>query len=220
MPREGHKFSSWSIRSLSTHFNPHAPRGARRRLVVADGRVIKFQSTCPARGTTGGAMVEYTAALPISIHVPREGHDSHKRRQQRSGSHFNPRAPRGARRCEESQRVAKSFNFNPRAPRGARRFIKRGNHKSEINFNPRAPRGARPATAAPAAADNADFNPRAPRGARPHWQAYTAPQSVYFNPRAPRGARLAPLNPVAKDRGISIHVPREGHDLISSSAAR
>ncbi len=97
MPREGHKFSSWSIRSLSTHFNPHAPRGARRRLVVADGRVIKFQSTCPARGTTGGAMVEYTAALPISIHVPREGHDSHKRRQQRSGSHFNPRAPRGAR---------------------------------------------------------------------------------------------------------------------------
>ena len=105
--------------------------------------MIKFQSTCPARGTTGGAMVEYTAALPISIHVPREGHDSHKRRQQRSGSHFNPRAPRGA---------------------------------------------------------------------RPHWQAYTAPQSVYFNPRAPRGARLAPLNPVAKDRGISIHVPREGHD--------
>ena len=142
MPREGHKFSSWSIRSLSTHFNPHAPRGARRRLVVADGRVIKFQSTCPARGTTGGAMVEYTAALPISIHVPREGHDfykqdyqdqhgisihvpreghdSHKRRQQRSGSHFNPRAPRGARPKPRLSISGRASNFNPRAPRGAR----------------------------------------------------------------------------------------------------
>ena len=36
MPRDGHKFSSWSIRSLSTHFNPRAPRGARPQPTLSD----------------------------------------------------------------------------------------------------------------------------------------------------------------------------------------
>ena len=36
----------------------------------------RFQSTCPARGTTA-AYDGFTAAIDISIHVPREGHDEH-----------------------------------------------------------------------------------------------------------------------------------------------
>ena len=35
----------------------------------------------------------------------------------------------------------------------------------------------------------------------------------YFNPRAPRGARLAEANGFTTDPVISIHVPREGHDV-------
>ncbi len=36
--------------------------------------MIGFQSTCPARGTTGGAF-SLAGDVGISIHVPREGHD-------------------------------------------------------------------------------------------------------------------------------------------------
>ena len=97
MPREGHKFSSWSIRSLSTHFNPHTPRGARQRDVDFGVIPKTFQSTCPARGTTISSTVfeplplDFNPRAPrgarpaqhlphpfvvsISIHVPREGHD-------------------------------------------------------------------------------------------------------------------------------------------------
>ena len=35
---------------------------------------------------------------------------------------------------------------------------------------------------------------------------------LYFNPRAPRGARLVSTGYNGSPRGISIHVPREGHD--------
>ena len=76
MPREGHKFSSWSIRSLSTHFNPHAPWWARQRDVDFGVIPKTFQSTCPARGTTTKRPYPRLADAWISIHVPREGHDS------------------------------------------------------------------------------------------------------------------------------------------------
>ena len=142
MPREGHKFSSWSIRSLSTHFNPHAPRGARRRLVVADGRVIKFQSTCPARGTTGGAMVEYTAALPISIHVPREGHDALPAIVDREIWEFQSTCPARGTTSEPSPKNGGAW-ISIHVPREG--------HDSTTSFAP---------------IGNRDFNPRAPRGAR------------------------------------------------------
>ncbi len=105
---------------LCRYFNPRAPRGARHNrryellcyaaisihvpreghdfdgLTVPDG-MDKFQSTCPARGTTGieieplplirdfnpraprgarrGEQMGLSAGIVISIHVPREGHD-------------------------------------------------------------------------------------------------------------------------------------------------
>ena len=74
MPREGHDERLGMIRTHFTNFNPRAPRGARRRVVGANGRVIKFQSTCPARGTTSDVLAAESIAR-ISIHVPREGHD-------------------------------------------------------------------------------------------------------------------------------------------------
>ena len=59
---------------------------------------IRFQSTCPLRGTTIGSPQEY-APYVISIHVPLAGHDVitvGNRRGRRTN--FNPRAPCGARR--------------------------------------------------------------------------------------------------------------------------
>ena len=101
VPREGHDPPSQTFRSLFGHFNPRAPRGARQLSSGSCARQAIFQSTCPARGTTafckdfartGGefqstcpargttrCMLGDTSVLRISIHVPREGHDSPSR---------------------------------------------------------------------------------------------------------------------------------------------
>ena len=79
-------------------FNPRAPRGARpeynpienydRKISIHVPREghddearygekarQRFQSTCPARGTTRGCILN-AISQGISIHVPREGHDA------------------------------------------------------------------------------------------------------------------------------------------------
>ena len=56
------------------------------------------------------------------------------------------------------------------------------------------------------------FNPRAPRGARRPFAGSAKPTFDYFNPRAPRGARQLSNTCATATAGISIHVPREGHD--------
>ena len=98
VPREGHD-SYWDASAPAGHdFNPRAPRGARQlsgRPSCRDER--RFQSTCPARGTTAGQKASQTAR-DISIHVPREGHDLCHSPHFFIITYFNPRAPRGARR--------------------------------------------------------------------------------------------------------------------------
>ena len=51
-----------------------------------------FQSTCPVRGTTHKEEIMATYD-EISIHVPREGHDSSFRSLATTSCNFNPRAP-------------------------------------------------------------------------------------------------------------------------------
>ena len=65
---------------------------ARRQPPIAQ----PFQSTCPARGTTRIPRPT-PGRRPISIHVPREGHDGVSQCCILPDAHFNPRAPRGAR---------------------------------------------------------------------------------------------------------------------------
>ena len=121
VPREGHDTSLMITRQQIFYFNPRAPRGARRRSLTLSGwTTYKFQSTCPARGTTAAF------GLFLAEH-----------------NYFNPRAPRGARHCSSSS-TPRAENFNPRAPRGARRSARYRVSTSAANFNPRAPRGARP----------------------------------------------------------------------------
>ena len=100
------------------YFNPRAPRGARRKLLSRSYNAMTFQSTCPARGTTESDRVRFFAA-GISIHVPREGHDSFQLGSKIMPNYFNPRAPRGARLIGP-RLLTGAIYFNPRAPRGAR----------------------------------------------------------------------------------------------------
>ena len=119
MPREGHKFSSWSIRSLSTHFNPRAPRGARRKSNTHRLDALEFQSTCPARGTTR-TCCRGASPPPISIHVPREGHDGRTILANQYVPAISIHVPREGHDSLRLTAPRIPANFNPRAPRGAR----------------------------------------------------------------------------------------------------
>ena len=123
-----------------------------------------FQSTCPARGTTQGLGLSEPGG-PISIHVPREGHDSTSWRAGPSQHHFNPRAPRGARRGLLLGGNTAGYNFNPRAPRGARQI-------GEV----------------------------------------LAKAEHLFQSTCPARGTTTAGGLVQLGHGISIHVPREGHD--------
>ena len=101
VPREGHDLEVGYRLPLFDVISIHVPREGHD---AADGaghsRWGAFQSTCPARGTTGTFLV---ATM--------------------SGDNFNPRAPRGARRFGRLDKLLLIAHFNPRAPRGARRRI-------------------------------------------------------------------------------------------------
>ena len=143
MPREGHDRPRCCYNKRQLHFNPRAPRGARRiefgfnfPQVNFNPRAPRgarpnrgessstsktFQSTCPARGTTSGSALLMRCSASISIHVPREGHDGGvTMRAFATVADFNPRAPRGARHCPKGTVISSIHHFNPRAPRGAR----------------------------------------------------------------------------------------------------
>ena len=199
--------------------------------MLAQQRRLVFQSTCPARGTTkrtnstkrpndhfnpraprGARHHPFKSAAHvsrISIHVPREGHDSNEFCQLQNQHYFNPRAPRGARRKIYAVKQTRSAFQSTCPARGTTRRC--GRHARMFYFNPRAPRGARPRIAAateeataisihvpreghdmgavsPPPISTFDFNPRAPRGARPSTRLLPALTND-FNPRAPRGAR-------------------------------
>ena len=78
-------------------FNPLAPRGARRPRNGIWRRWKSFQSTRPSRGET----LPYQGrqfSLEISIHSPLAGRDGERCDRAAGHGHFNPLAPRGARR--------------------------------------------------------------------------------------------------------------------------
>ena len=193
-----------------------------------------FQSTCPARGTTRAAGAPFAAPVNFNPRAPRGARLSAHTGSQAAGD-FNPRAPRGARRQAVTGHVQISKYFNPRAPRGARlhsippppacqlisiHVPREGHDRSLSCFTPHQQQFQSTCPARGTTKPNCgfamsymNFNPRAPRGARPRMvQSHVLPL-FHFNPRAPRGARLIQACFLLSSQVISIHVPREGHDM-------
>ena len=122
----------------------------------------------------------------ISIHAPREGRDLSCRLPPPSRGHFNPRAPRGARRT--ILRVCSSSPyFNPRAPRGARLLILFV-HRAVRQISIHAPREGRDTSASRSMRCSWHFNPRAPRGARRYLVFFHSVQTSFQSTRPARGA--------------------------------
>ena len=146
------------------NFNPRAPRGARLHAVNPRSASLGFQSTRPARGATNAAIDKVKEAifqstrpargatpnhgvdfpnLRISIHAPREGRDGPRASGSCRPSHFNPRAPRGARQ-EGKQAYGSNEQFQSTRPARGATWSPPSWIRCTCNFNPRAPRGARP----------------------------------------------------------------------------
>ena len=84
------------IVTMTLYFNPRAPCGARPQIAHMQGVAQAFQPTRPLRGAT--AMSKIVADIQsISTHAPLAGRDAASRVTDAGWSHFNPRAPCGAR---------------------------------------------------------------------------------------------------------------------------
>ena len=154
----------------------------------------------------------------ISIHAPRVGRDLNLSMSWSSATHFNPRAPCGAR-----HRIV--LSGNPEHPFQSTRPVWGATKGADgapgiyYDFNPRAPCGARRESSS----HHAHFSPisiHAPRVGRDHAALRAIMIPCIISIHAPRVGRdqLSPLP--MHGSGISIHAPRVGRDLRRSSTGR
>ena len=145
------------------HFNPRAPRGARRHGTDGRRRNNVFQSTCPARGTTGGE-ASHVLTENISIHVPREGHDRASACVPSRDARFQSTCPaRGTTSLHRA--VHKHGGFQSTCPaRGT--TLPSGSRLSSPKFQSTCPARGTTAPFVGIKSMRLNFNPRAPRGAR------------------------------------------------------
>ena len=193
-----------------THdFNPRAPCGARRGVLVKKVDAVTFQSTRPMRGATfsnasqvGGALFQSTRPMRGATLTDRRSH-----RMTRISIH----APHAGRDRGDRPADGERVNFNPRAPCGARRgWPPPPAPRARISIH--APHAGRDAGVSSSSCRTFNFNPRAPCGARHLALPQFPKRSRDFNPRAPCGARPGALYCCEGWNGISIHAPHAGRD--------
>ena len=127
--------------SRFANFNPRAPCGARPDASIAPSAPFAFQSTRPVWGATI-RFLRLALHMLISIHAPRVGRDTSPTVNPAAMSHFNPRAPCGARPCADDVLILVA-HISIHAPRVGRDSVSAGARRFPRHFNPRAPCGAR-----------------------------------------------------------------------------
>ena len=153
----------------------------------------RFQSTCPARGTTDAAYEPQTPDQ-ISIHVPREGHDFMSSTQSLEIELFQSTCPaRGTTHLEVHQ-------------------------DNQQEFQSTCPARGTTLTPEETSLTVTSISIHVPREGHDKLPPALAGSSLNFNPRAPRGARLFLRYGGRHGAAISIHVPREGHDASRCSS--
>ena len=122
--------------NIRTNFNPRAPRGARRFVQAIWLRSVLFQSTCPARGTTD-QIDEVTAQIDISIHVPREGHDTIYLMRNTPRGDISIHVPREGHDSVGSVHLRTPFYISIHVPREGHdeRRLQLSSHQSDISIH-------------------------------------------------------------------------------------
>ena len=146
----------------------------------------RFQPTLPARGATGGALIDSRPAA-ISTHAPRTGSDAARFPRDWERREISTHAPRTGSDCSQACRGTFRRNFNPRSPHGERQ-CQPDCHARCVRFQPTLPA----------------------RGATTHSRKQVARE--LFQPTLPaRGATAATCTASQASR-ISTHAPRTGSD--------
>ena len=106
--------------------------------------------------------------------------------------HFNPRPPRGGRRCLDiTQRYVRVISTHALLAEGDHQRLESTRLQEQISTHALLAEGDSMMPVASAAIMH--FNPRPPRGGRPCIWPSPISLASYFNPRPPRGGRLQPL---------------------------
>ena len=229
--RVGRDRTTWYFAPTLPHFNPRAPCGARLTMEELASLCARISIHTPRMGARRQSMRIKNSPEAISIHAPRMGRDSIISTSTACGTHFNPRAPCGARHADDlpradvlafqstrphrarqamtlSKRIAKKFQST--RPRGARlRLLLRRLGRCSISIH--APAWGRDRRLARRCHRHGHFNPRARMGAR-HLRDVCAVHRWHFNPRARMGARRGVRGGRCRAGYISIHAPAWGRD--------
>ena len=171
-----------------------------------------FQSTSPARGTTRRCGCRHSP-LHISIHVPREGDDSHFSAHSGQTKTFQSTSPaRGT--TSGVCRIGNSLVISIHVPREGDDEAANLRRWQERQFQSTSPARGTTFFDELGRMTLENFNPRPPRGGRRFPFDFPLMHRRNFNPRPPRGGRRAPCATYFYSFMISIHVPREGDDPI------
>ena len=199
------------------YFNPRAPRGARPIRPWPPHVTTRYFNPRAPRGARRDTRGDYRAAAEISIHVPREGHDHGLPQAVQHYYNFNPRAPRGARLTVMIDEEAAGIFQSTCPARGTTVTDLISDLRKIISIH--VPREGHDYTRQYRRYHDTNFNPRAPRGARQY--TVNKPEVVQtFQSTCPaRGTTQANVFAVMMDE-ISIHVPREGHDVTAPIAPK
>ena len=217
------------VHNISIHA-PHTGRDSHsvKRLQAMDG----FQSTRPIRGATvtgkmGGTSYAFQSTRPI------RGATQQPERREHHPTHFNPRAPYGARlacflAADDVSRISihaphtgrdqpdkesrnEYTHFNPRAPYGARQAVSSETVvQREISIH--APHTGRDEMETLATRFCTTFQSTRPIRGATHVTRGNVVDVLHFNPRAPYGARRAKPRKGICNGQISIHAPHTGRD--------
>ena len=114
--------------SGKAYFNPRAPRGARPRYSERWSLASGISIHVPREGHDPLFKGDLICGT-ISIHVPREGHDDAERAKVFGNRSFQSTCPARGTTLVLSVSLLLDVHFNPRAPRGARRLI--GEHRNK-----------------------------------------------------------------------------------------
>ena len=119
-PRVGRDRRKAAVSYRPCHFNPRAPCGARPSLRAITKTISQFQSTRPVWGATPACHGKPVGA-DISIHAPRVGRDAACRPARTISWTFQSTRPVWGATVYPNAKMDKRSHFNPRAPCGARR---------------------------------------------------------------------------------------------------
>ena len=215
------------------NFNPRPPCGGRPTNYIYVEYYIAFQSTSPVWRTTGGVCPKlpnrqkFQSTSPvwrttrprsksslrtwISIHVPRVEDDSESARQPRNTIAFQSTSP--VWRTTDGYEIAfESSPISIHVPRVEDDTTRSTSSANITNFNPRPPCGGR-LRKLDLLRGRGRFQSTSPvwRTTGEHYEAYR--QKHRFQSTSPVWRTTKPRQPKAKQRKISIHVPRVEDDV-------